>query len=163
MRALPLNCLRGSKPHAKLMYFIRRVLCRVPEGTVETILAYCHATLQDDTLDTITPYLQERGIGIVAASALSMGLLSNRVRPLRLLLTYIATHGVMLHLPMLQSQSMRVALPLASGSYPGDPCFCIACGCETPGNLFCASCKHALWDIQSEYDTAVGLCRTPWL
>ena len=43
------------------------------------ILAYCHATLQDDTLDSITPYLQQRGIGIVAASALSMGLLSNRV------------------------------------------------------------------------------------
>ncbi|KAK9852858.1 hypothetical protein WJX84_011822 [Apatococcus fuscideae] len=57
------------------------VIDRVPEGTVEMILAYCHATLQDDTLDTITPYLQERGIGIVAASALSMGLLSNRGPP----------------------------------------------------------------------------------
>ena len=49
------------------------------------ILAYCHATLQDDTLDTITPFLQQKGVGIVAASALSMGLLSNRVCPLRFL------------------------------------------------------------------------------
>ncbi|KAK9868557.1 hypothetical protein WJX84_008651 [Apatococcus fuscideae] len=54
---------------------------RVPEGTVETILSYCHATLQDDTIDKIVPYLQQKGIGIVAASALSMGLLSNRGPP----------------------------------------------------------------------------------
>lgn len=94
-------------------FSIGSVLCRVPEGTVETILAYCHATLQDDTLDTITPYLQERGIGIVAASALSMGLLSNRVR--HCVTALRGMQDALFAQPMLGSQSMSHALPLALG------------------------------------------------
>jgi L-galactose dehydrogenase len=48
---------------------------------VDTILSYCHYCLNDTTLDTLIPYLREKGVGIVNASPLSMGLLSNQGAP----------------------------------------------------------------------------------
>eukprot|EP00210_Caulerpa_lentillifera_P006703 g6405.t1 len=52
------------------------ILDRVPPGTVDTVLSYCHHSLLDDTLLTEVPYLKSKGVGVINASALSMGLLS---------------------------------------------------------------------------------------
>ena len=48
---------------------------------VDTILSYCRYSLNDTALLDLVPYLKERGVGIINASPLSMGLLSNRGAP----------------------------------------------------------------------------------
>lgn len=50
-------------------------------GTVESILNFCHFTLNDDKLLDFLDYFEERGIGVINASPLSMGLLSHRGVP----------------------------------------------------------------------------------
>jgi len=50
-------------------------------GTVESILNFCHYTLNDDALVDYLDFFEQRGIGIVNASPLSMGLLSQRGVP----------------------------------------------------------------------------------
>lgn len=50
-------------------------------GTVETVLNFCHYCLNDDKLADYLDYFEERGIGIINASPLSMGLLSQRGVP----------------------------------------------------------------------------------
>ena len=50
-------------------------------GTVESILNFCHFTLNDDKLLDFLDYFEERGIGVTNASPLSMGLLSQRGVP----------------------------------------------------------------------------------
>lgn len=57
------------------------VLDRVPAGTVDTALSYCHYTLNDGTLAELLPYLQGKGVGIINASVLSMGLLTHQGPP----------------------------------------------------------------------------------
>ncbi|KAL4440572.1 hypothetical protein ABPG75_003573 [Micractinium tetrahymenae] len=57
------------------------VLDRVPAGTVDAALSYCHYTLNDRSLETLLPYLQEKGVGIINASVLSMGLLTHQGPP----------------------------------------------------------------------------------
>lgn len=52
-----------------------------PAGTVESILNFCHYCLNDDKLMDYLDYFEERGIGIINASPLSMGLLSQRGVP----------------------------------------------------------------------------------
>ena len=52
-----------------------------PEGTVESILNFCHYCLNDDLLLDYMDFFEERGIGIINASPLSMGLLSQRGTP----------------------------------------------------------------------------------
>lgn len=59
----------------------RYVLDRVPKGSVEVVLSYCHYSLNDTSLLEIVPYLQEKGIGIISASPFSMGLLSGQTPP----------------------------------------------------------------------------------
>ncbi|KAL3159473.1 hypothetical protein ABBQ38_009897 [Trebouxia sp. C0009 RCD-2024] len=54
------------------------ILDRVPAGTVDTVLSYCHYSLNDQTLADMVPYLKEKGVGIINASALSMGLLTDQ-------------------------------------------------------------------------------------
>ena len=51
---------------------------RVP---VESILNFCHYTLNDDALTDYLDFFEARGIGIINASPLSMGLLSQRGVP----------------------------------------------------------------------------------
>jgi aryl-alcohol dehydrogenase-like predicted oxidoreductase len=51
------------------------------EGTVESILNFCHYCLNDDKLVDFMDYFESKGIGIVNASPLSMGLLSQRGVP----------------------------------------------------------------------------------
>jgi L-galactose dehydrogenase len=48
---------------------------------VDTILSYCRYSLNDTALLDLVPYLDKRGVGIINASPLSMGLLSNRGAP----------------------------------------------------------------------------------
>ena len=52
-----------------------------PEGTVESILCFCHYSLNDDMLTDYLDYFEQRGIGVINASPFSMGLLSSRGAP----------------------------------------------------------------------------------
>jgi len=50
-------------------------------AAVDTILSYCHYSLNDTSLETLIPGLQEKQIGIINASPLGMGLLTRRGTP----------------------------------------------------------------------------------
>ena len=60
---------------------LRWVIDHCAEGTVETILNFCHYCLCDDALADDLDYFEKHGIGIINASPLSMGLLSERGVP----------------------------------------------------------------------------------
>lgn len=60
---------------------LRWVVEHVPAGTVESVLNFCHYCLCDDKLLDFLPFFEERGIGVINASPLSMGLLSQRGAP----------------------------------------------------------------------------------
>ena len=51
------------------------------EGMVESILNFCHYCLNDDKLVDFLNYFESKGVGIINASPLSMGLLSSRGAP----------------------------------------------------------------------------------
>lgn len=57
------------------------VLDRVGPGIVDTILSFCRYELNDTALDSLIPYLRQKGIGIINASPTGMGLLSHRGVP----------------------------------------------------------------------------------
>lgn len=50
-------------------------------GQIDTILSYCRYSLNDTSLETILPFLQRENIGVISASPLGMGLLSERGAP----------------------------------------------------------------------------------
>ena len=50
-------------------------------GTVESVLNFCHYCLNDDKLADYLDYFEQKGIGVINASPLSMGLLSQRGVP----------------------------------------------------------------------------------
>ena len=52
---------------------------RLPNGTVDLILAYCHNSLNDNSLQEWVPYLKEQGVAIISASPMSMGLMTTKV------------------------------------------------------------------------------------
>ncbi len=60
---------------------LRWVIDHSDPGTVESVLCFCHYCLCDDLLLAHLDYLEERGIGVINASPLSMGLLSQRGAP----------------------------------------------------------------------------------
>lgn len=60
---------------------LKWVIDHSPAGTVESVLSFCHYCLCDDKLADFLDYFEERGIGIINASPLSMGLLSQRGVP----------------------------------------------------------------------------------
>ena len=60
---------------------LKWVIENSPEGTVESILCFCHYCLNDVLLVDYFDFLEERGIGVINASPLSMGLLSMRGAP----------------------------------------------------------------------------------
>jgi aryl-alcohol dehydrogenase-like predicted oxidoreductase len=64
-------------PLDKLHYLVEKT----SPGMVETILNFCHYCLNDDSLNEEVDFYQNRGIGIINASPLSMGLLSERGAP----------------------------------------------------------------------------------
>jgi L-galactose dehydrogenase len=57
------------------------VIGRAAPGVVETILSFCHFTLNDSSLTGILPLCHERGIGVINASPTGMGLLTPRGAP----------------------------------------------------------------------------------
>ncbi|KAG6553586.1 hypothetical protein Mapa_004500 [Marchantia paleacea] len=57
------------------------VLDRVPPGTVDVVLSYCHYCLNDNSLLNSLPYLKSKGVGVISASPLSMGLLTPQGPP----------------------------------------------------------------------------------
>jgi L-galactose dehydrogenase len=63
------------------LHIFRYVLDRAPKGVVELILSYCHHSLNDTSLLDLVPYLQEKGVGIISASPMCMGLLSGQGYP----------------------------------------------------------------------------------
>lgn len=48
---------------------------------LDFILSYCHYSLNDTSLESLLPTLREKGIGVINASALGMGLLTERPLP----------------------------------------------------------------------------------
>lgn len=60
---------------------LKWVIDHVPAGTVESVLNFCHYCLNDDKLEDYLDYFEENGIGVINASPLSMGLLSERGVP----------------------------------------------------------------------------------
>jgi L-galactose dehydrogenase len=48
---------------------------------LDFILSYCHYSLNDTSLESLLPMLRERGVGVINASALGMGLLTDRPLP----------------------------------------------------------------------------------
>ncbi|KAI5604016.1 hypothetical protein BDE02_01G257200 [Populus trichocarpa] len=57
------------------------VLDRVPPGTVDVILSYCRYSVNDSTLVDLLPYLKSKGVGVISASPLAMGLLTENGPP----------------------------------------------------------------------------------
>ena len=57
------------------------VIDRAGPGVVDTILSFCRYELNDTALETVIPYLTERGLGIINASPTGMGLLTERGVP----------------------------------------------------------------------------------
>ena len=64
-------------PLDKLRYIVENT----DTGMVETVLSFCHYSLNDDSLVDEIGLYEQRGIGIINASPLSMGLLSERGAP----------------------------------------------------------------------------------
>ncbi|SFD65524.1 Predicted oxidoreductase [Paenibacillus catalpae] len=53
----------------------------LPTAEIDAIISYCHYSLNDTTLERILPLIEEKQIGLVNASPLSMGLLGTRGTP----------------------------------------------------------------------------------
>ncbi len=60
---------------------LRWVIEHVEEGTVESVLNFCHYSLNDTLLADHLDFFEQHGVGVVNASPLSMGLLSSRGTP----------------------------------------------------------------------------------
>ena len=60
---------------------LKWVIEHVPEGTVESVLNFCHYCLCDDKIVDFLDFFEAHNVGIISASPLSMGLLSQRGVP----------------------------------------------------------------------------------
>lgn len=60
---------------------LKWVIEHCEKGTVESILNFCHYTLNDDALEDFLGFFEMHGVGVINASPLSMGLLSQRGVP----------------------------------------------------------------------------------
>jgi aryl-alcohol dehydrogenase-like predicted oxidoreductase len=60
---------------------LKWVLDRTPAGLVECVLNFCHYCLCDDALADYLDYFEGKGVGVINASPLSMGMLSSRGMP----------------------------------------------------------------------------------
>ena len=57
------------------------VIEHVPPGTVESVLSFCHFTLNDDSLVDYLDFFEKHQVGVINASPFSMGLLTERGAP----------------------------------------------------------------------------------
>ncbi len=83
-----LPALRQLQQQGKARYigitgYPPKLLRRIAESTpVDSILSYCHYNLLNRQMDEVlTPFTQERGIGLINASGLCMGLLTEQGPP----------------------------------------------------------------------------------
>jgi len=83
-----LPALRQLQQQGKARYigitgYPPKLLRRIAESTpVDSILSYCHYTLLNRQMDEVlTPFTRERGIGLINASGLCMGLLTEHGPP----------------------------------------------------------------------------------
>jgi aryl-alcohol dehydrogenase-like predicted oxidoreductase len=60
---------------------LKWVIEHVEEGTVESILNFCHYSLNDTLLADYLPFFEQHHVGVINASPLSMGLLTERGAP----------------------------------------------------------------------------------
>lgn len=60
---------------------LKWVVDHVADGTVESVLNFCHHTLNDDKLVDYLDYFEQKGVGIINASPFAMGLLTQRGIP----------------------------------------------------------------------------------
>ncbi|MBR5687564.1 MAG: aldo/keto reductase [Prevotella sp.] len=60
---------------------LRWVIEHSEPGTIESVLCFCHYSLNDDMLLDYLDFFEERSIGVINASPFSMGLLSERGTP----------------------------------------------------------------------------------
>lgn len=60
---------------------LKWVIDHCEDGTVESVLNFCHHCLCDDKLLDFLDYFENKGIGVINASPLSMGLLTERGIP----------------------------------------------------------------------------------
>ncbi|MBR5819820.1 MAG: aldo/keto reductase [Alistipes sp.] len=60
---------------------LKWVIEHVPAGTVESVLNFCHYCLCDDKMVDFLDFFEEHNVGVISASPLSMGLLSERGVP----------------------------------------------------------------------------------
>ena len=60
---------------------LKWVIENSPEGSVESVLNFCHYCLNDDKLVDFLDFFESRGIGVISASPFSMGLLTERGAP----------------------------------------------------------------------------------
>lgn len=60
---------------------LKYVIENVPAGTVESVLCFCHYSLNDELLNDYFDFFEQHQIGIINASPLSMGLLGTRGVP----------------------------------------------------------------------------------
>jgi aryl-alcohol dehydrogenase-like predicted oxidoreductase len=60
---------------------LKWVIEHCPEGTVESVMNFCHYCLCDDKLIDFMDFFEEHGIGVLSASPFSMGLLTTRGVP----------------------------------------------------------------------------------
>jgi len=79
--------LQRLKAEGKIRHYgicglpIRLFETLLPQVEIDAIISYCHYSLNDTALLGLLPLLQQKGIGLVNASPLSMGLLSTRGTP----------------------------------------------------------------------------------
>jgi len=60
---------------------LKDLVNQVDTGTISTVLSYCRATLFDQELIADLPFFADKGVGVINASPVAMGLLSNRGPP----------------------------------------------------------------------------------
>lgn len=60
---------------------LKWVIDHCADGTVESVLNFCHYCLNDDKLNDFLDYFENKNIGVINASPLSMGLLTKRGVP----------------------------------------------------------------------------------
>ncbi len=61
---------------------LKWVIEHVPRGTVESVLSFCHYSLNDEMLVDYLDFFEKNDVGVINASPFSMGLLTTRGAPL---------------------------------------------------------------------------------